>query len=194
MTIHRIHHDNNYLVFEIPTTEVINKLGREHPFHIKRAPLPYASVWLEPLTINFRAAGKSSKETIPDIAARNGRLFLNTKAHKALRNILANHGELLPIRFDHQEGYIFNPLRTSEEVSGLNRTMVTYDTNGNLTHLSFIESRVKSFPIFRTELDTYQGIFCTDEFKAAVEKERLQGISFYSDLVNPLGMPFGTSH
>ncbi|AZZ94947.1 hypothetical protein [Hahella sp. KA22] len=192
MTIYRIIHEESYLTFEIPTGEILEKLGREYPFHIKRAPVPYHAVW-KPLNIKFKAA-ESRAKNIPDIAARNGRLFFNEKAYKALSGLLAQVGEFLLVNFDESHGYLFNPLRTAEEVDGVDRRLTAYDANQNLVNITFDESKVGGFPIFRTELDTFQGIFCNEAFAEAYRQSKLTGIFLHSDLSNPLGESYGVKH
>lgn len=192
VAIYRIIHEESYLTFEIPTGEVLKKLGREYPFHIKRFPVPYSAIW-KPLSIRFKATD-SGVETIPDIAARNGRLFFNEKAYNTLSGLLAQAGEFLPVNFDESHGYLFNPLRTAEEVDGVDRRLTAYDANQNLVNIAFDESKVGGFPIFRTELDTFQGIFCNEAFAEAYRESELTGIFLHSDLSNPLGESYGVKH
>ena len=184
--ISRIHHDDKFLTFEIPTREVLDKLGREYPFHINRSPISYESVW-KPLHILFRASEKYTQEIIPDLAEVDGKLFLNEKAFDALKSILAEHGEFLPVTYDAGSGYIFNILDIVEDRNALNEKLTGYDQHGNLSHFEFEEGRLKNVSIFRAKIDNYNGIFCTDIFKTAIEDAKLCGIHTHPDLSNLTG-------
>lgn len=183
MTLHRIHHDTNFLLFEIPTREVLSKLGREHPFHIDRSPISYASIWT-PLTINFVAVEKGAKAIMPDLCARNGRMFFNNEAYNLLRSLLAKDGEFLPVVYNDAEGYIFNPLVVAENIGMLDQSLIHDDPHGNLDHFSFLEKKIGGTVIFRAKVDDYCGMFCTDKLKSTIEQANLTGIYFQNDLAN----------
>ncbi|MCI0507599.1 MAG: hypothetical protein L0Z73_16015 [Gammaproteobacteria bacterium] len=196
MSLYRIYGDDaHYLNFVIPGQEVIKKLGgRDYPFHIDRSPKPYSQVWKEPLQIDFYYGDYAKGKTIPDIAENGGRLYFSEPAYKALHKLMEDCGEFLPVIHRDGKGYIFNPLKTAEEVEGIDGKKTVYDVNGNLESFSFHEKRVKSFMVFRTKLDTYLGIFCQEAFKRAVEDGGFTGINFGSDLSNPLGTAYRTTH
>lgn len=111
-----------------------------------------------------------------------------------LRDLLVLCGECLPVQYKEGVGYVFNPLKTAEEVEGINDALVSFDAHQNLESFGFHPEKVAHLPVFRTKLDTYLGIFCNELFKNAVESSRLKGLSFGEDLSNPLGTPHGTSH
>ncbi len=196
MTIHRIHHDNNFLTFEIATREVLNKLGREYPFHIDRSPIAYAAVWSEPLNISFVPMEKGKETQMPDICDRNGRLFLSSKAYNIMHSLLANDGEFLPVTYGDESGYIFNPLVVAEDLGILDESNIGYDQHGNLEHFSFLENKLGDHDtvIFRAKIDNYDGVFCTDKLKETVEKSNLTGIYFQPDLANFTGEPSSLKH
>ena len=50
--------------------------------------------------------------------------------------------------------------------------------------ISFHEEKLAGHTIFRTAFDSYHGIFCSEQFKLAVEKASLRGIVFSKDLGN----------
>jgi len=194
MTIHRIHHNDDFLTFEIPTREVLNKLGREHPFHIDRSPKPYASVWSEPLNISFTPMEAGKEAHMPDICARNGRLFLNHKAYSALHSLLVSDGEFLPVAYEDGEGYLFNPLVVAEDLGMLDESLTGYDQHGNLKHFSFLENKLGDTVIFRAKIDNYYGVFCADQLKEVIEKANLTGVYFQSDLASFTGEPSLLNH
>lgn len=194
MTIYRVHQDANYLVFEIPGSEVANKLGREHPFHIKRAPLPYSQVWTSPLHIQFKSDRSTVNSVIPDLSARNGRLFLSQKAKAILADTLTPYGEFLPVTYDGGEGYIFNPLCVAESLGLLDDNLTSYDENGNLENFSFIENGVSEAGLFRAEIDTFQGIFCNEACKNLIQTSDLKGVYFHLDVSDTVGETSAYKH
>ena len=187
--IYRIHHNDDFLTFEIPTREVLDKLGRDYPFHINRTPMAYENLWNE-LHIVFRAPEKNSQEIIPDLAEVDGKLFLSQKAFRTLRGLLEGSGEFLPVTYDCGTGYIFNILNIAEDKNALDEKLVTYDEYENLTHFGFKEDSLKDTVIFRSKIDHFSGIFCTNRFKSAIEEAELTGIYLHTDLADFVG----TSH
>jgi len=194
MEYFRINQDDAYLVFNIPSQEVLDKLGRAHPFHIDRSPIPYADLWPTTFNINFLASMGSKTKEIPDISEAGGRLFFSEKAFKKLKDICSNYGEFLPVSFDTGIGYIFNPLITAEQLGGVDKNLIGFDSNANLEHFGFKDSAIRNTPIFRTELDNYHGIFCTSTVKNAIEDAKLKGVKFNVDLVNTISEPYGINH
>ena len=191
--MYRIHHDENYLMHVIPPVESMNKLGAEHgTFAFNAEPKKYAEVW-QPLHIDFQACTGKKTKNIPDISENFGRLFLSHKAYTVLKDLLSKSGEFLPITYGKAEqGYIFNPLLTAEQLSALDEKLTTHDPHGNLEHFNFVEEKLKDTAIFKTQLDTFKGIFCNEDFKQACEAEHLTGISFHHDVSNPIGEAYGT--
>lgn len=192
--IFRIHHDDRFLTFEIPTREVLNKLGREHPFHINRAPISYIRVWKDPLHILFFPPEDNSQIIVPDLAEVDGKLFLSEKAYSVLENVIDGHGEFLPVTYDGGKGYILNILTIAEDMNGVDENLTGYDNNGNLEHFCFREEIMEMTPIFRTKIDDYQGIFCNEKMKSIIVNAGITGVLFHNDPANPLGENYGTSH
>lgn len=192
--IYRIHHDDNFLAFEIPTREVLNRLGREYPFHINRAPIAYAPVWQEPFEILFCPPEEKTQDIVPDMSEVDGKLFLSERAFDILKDILNDNGEFLPITHKGGKGYIFNILTIAEDQRGLDEKLTAYDVNGNLENFGFVQNIMGQIPMFRTELDGYQGIFCNEAVRELIENNRLTGIFCHDDLSNPLGESYGTAH
>ena len=186
MTIHRIHQNSDFLVYNIPSQEVLNKLGRAYPFHIDRSPIPFAHIW-KPLHIKFLPVVHSKSTSIPDISMGSGRLFLNTKAFKVLHKLLENDGEFLPVTYNGGEGMIFNPLTIAEDLNALNEKLIGHDEHGNLEHFEFIEEKLQDTAIFRARIDDCYGLFCGDTLKEAVEQAGLTGVYFQPDLANFTG-------
>jgi hypothetical protein len=193
MSIYRIYGDDaRCLNFVIPTKEVIEKLGREYPIHIKRKPQSYREIWDDSFELDFYYGKNNKGKTLPDLIENNGRMYFNEAAYQALYRLVGSCGEFLPIVHKDGKGYLFNPLKTAEEVNGINEKLTAYDENENLTNFGFLEDNLKDIAIFRTELDAYMGIFCNEAFKDIVEKNKLTGVYFGVDVSNPTGEPFDT--
>jgi len=184
--IYRIHHDDQYLAFEIPTREVLDKLGRSYPFHINRSPISYAVVWNTPLHIRFRPPEDFTQNIVPDLAEVDGKLFLSETAYSRLKNELASTGEALPVTYDGGTGYIFNILAIADDSNGVDELQTGYDKHGNLSNFGFHEDVMGKVAVFRTKLDHYLGIFCNAAFKTMVEESGLTGILFRNEVANPL--------
>ncbi len=191
--MYRIHHDENYLMHVIPPVESMNKLGAEHgTFAFNAEPKKYAEVW-QPLHIDFQACTGSKAKEIPDISENFGRLFLSPKAFAALEALLTPCGEYLPVTYGKAEqGYIFNPLLTAEQLNAIDEKLTTHDQHGNLEHFGFQKEKLKNTAIFKTQLDTFKGIFCNEEVKQTCEAEHLTGVRFNPDVSNPIGEAYGT--
>ncbi|MCW8125697.1 hypothetical protein [Microbulbifer halophilus] len=188
MPLHRIHREDHYLIFTIPTSEVLNKLGRKYPFHIKRGPDSYTQVWKEPLEIVFKAGDDSRGESVPDLQVMNGRIFFSQKAFDLIGSSLSQDGEFLPITYDGKTGYIFNPHVIAEDHDALDDKVTIKNDYGDLQNLGFIEEKLPAgTQVFRTKADSYHGVFCTELFKQDVERSGLVGIFFQPDLANLFG-------
>ena len=194
MSIYRIHNDDRYTVYHISSSEVINKLGRAYPIHIDHSPVRYADVWPDEFAIAFLADVDSDATEVPDISLSGGKLYLSEAAYAALGELLKNDGEFLAVQHQGGSGYLFNPLVIAEEHGALNSERTVYDPHGNLEHFEFIESALGSAVVFRTELDSFTGLFCQDNFKQAVSDTGLTGISFQPDLANFGGDTSDHSH
>lgn len=191
--IYRVHHDDRFLMYEVPAVEAMNKLGEEYgTFSFNAEPIPYKSVW-KTLTIEFKACTRKTQKIIPDISENFGRLFLSKKAHTVLQVLLNSCGEFLPVIFDGGQGYIFNPLKTAEKYSAINEELLSYDEYGNLVHFAFHEIKLTDVPLFKTKLDTYTGIFCLEKIKSTCEDAGLTGVFFHPDISNPVGEPYSTA-
>ena len=192
--IYRILHDDHYLTFEIPTREVLNKLGRANPFHIDRTPKPYASLWHEPLNILFRPPEKDSQNIVPNLAEVDGKLFLDETAYGVLKDILKGDVECLPVRYEGGTGYILNILAIAEDMDGLDEKLTGYDQHGNLGNFGFVSEIMGIVPLFRAAIDGYQGIFCSEKVANLVVENGLKGVIFRKDLANPIGESFDERH
>lgn len=83
----------------------------------------YRHSW-SPLNVAYvKSSDHAAGDLYPDISEHNGRLVLNDRAYRALKELLSNDGEFLPVVADGQSAFIFNPLQIAEDVNGLNEKL-----------------------------------------------------------------------
>ena len=150
----------------------------------------YLSVW-KPVDVNFADDGAGlSGDLIPDISEHNGRLFLSAKAYDVLKDLIANDGEFLPVRYENGDAWYFNPLSIAEDVGGLDEKRSVKNEWGDIENIAFIENKVKSFAVFRCRFDNNFNVFCQDSVKNAIEGAGLKGVYFTPDLGNPYSIDY----
>lgn len=170
--------------FTLDEDEIEEKLGDECLIFMDSRPTRYLGDW-KPLQVAFfeefpgGSDIKQRPEIMPDFL---GKLFMNQRAHDALKLLLDAAGECLPVSFDKEQGFIFNPLVIAEELDAVDNSKVIRDRWDALVSPAFVEQKLQSAPIFRTALDDYRGIYCTSDLKHAVEKAGLKGVTFSEDL------------
>ncbi len=181
---------NKYLVLAWDKKQITSLVGDMRSSMEKRidmwnAPVSFKGVFNEPLKVTFP---KNSKEDlackIPDIAAFQGRLFLNPKAYEVLKPLIENDGEFLPAIYEQGAGHIFIPLRVAEDVDGLDTDLSKKDEWGQIENLAFHENKVKDWNVFRTAYNDYDTLQCQQAVKDAIESADLKGLYFTPNLGN----------
>lgn len=188
MSLYSIYPDiKSYMYIAYDWKQIKEQMGDEYRFDMDRTVKPYFPVWKKPVKIEFANEGmKGSK--IPDISVDQGRLFLSEKAHKALKDVIGNDGEFLPVEHERGKGYMFNPLRLAEEVDGVDNKLSVKNEWGDVEHVAFDEENVKDFSIFKTAFDSYFSVYCQQSVKDAIEHAGLKGVVLTTDLGNYLGV------
>lgn len=159
------------LVGELNGDTIVNRI------EMNNTPRSYAGVFNEPLHINFPVLSKSkSKLEIPDIAAFEGRLFLNKKAYIALKNLIEKDGEFIPATYEGGDAFIFTPLRVAEDVDALDETLSKKNEWGDVENIAFHEDKLKDWIVFRANFNSYYTLQCTQDFVDAVKKYDLRGL------------------
>jgi hypothetical protein len=188
MGLHSVYADLKHyrsLGFDRSQSRIIFGENIENQFDVNFDAKPYAQVWKK-LDVNFANDGSTlSGNLIPDISEHNGRLFLSMPAYELLSKLLATDGEFLPVRYEHGDAFIFNPLKLAESVSGINTELSVRNEWGDIENLALHEDRVKEFVIFRSAFDNYRSAFCGDALKKAITSADLKGVIFTPDLGNP---------
>lgn len=178
--IYSIHPDvEHYLSFAINADEAESALGEETEFHFDERPLSWAAQW-QPMELDFYSAIGKKVSELPDISQTNGRLFLSDKAFQALKSVLEPFGEFLPITYQGNQGFLFTIFETAD--AALDKQLCTKNEWGDITWIAFDTEKLSQAPIFRTEYDDYQSVFCQDEFRQVYEEAELTGLIFTEDL------------
>lgn len=181
--IYRIHPiTKKYLCLHIDGKEARKALGEDTDFNLDPSPVAYSNGWKN-MKVEFFDDDEGA-DTIPDIAMRVGKLFLSQKAYLPLKEMLAPHGEFLPVTHREGEGVIFNCLDLAEKYQALNEKLSMHDPLNDRYSIVFDEDKLRGVNIFKCDVDL-SGIFCSDLIKTTVERERLTGIFFSNDVGSP---------
>jgi hypothetical protein len=159
-------------------------------FDVNFEPKAYTGIWKK-MNISFSDDGSGLHgDIMPDISENNGRLFLSQIAYDALKDLLKNDGEFLPVTYEHGDAFMFNPLSLAESVDGLDTSLSVKDEWGDIENTAFHEEKVKNFMIFRSEFDHHRTAHCQETLKKAVEEANLQGVFFTPDLGQRFSIKF----
>ena len=150
---------------------------------LNNTPRSFAGVFSEPLQIDFPLFKKAqSKLQIPDIAASEGRLFLNKKAYDALHDLIKNDGEFIPAVYEGGEAFIFTPLTVAESIDALDTNLTKKNEWGDLESLSFHEEKLGDWIVFRAEFNAFHTLQVTQAFVDAVKQNELRGLYITTNL------------
>ena len=150
---------------------------------LNNTPRSFAGVFSEPLRIDFPLFKKAqAKLQIPDIAASEGRLFLNKKAYDALHDLIKNDGEFIPALYEGGEAFIFTPLNVAESIDALDTNLTKKNEWGDLENLSFHEEKLGDWMVFRAEFNAFHTLQVTQAFVDAVKQNELKGLYITTNL------------
>ncbi len=184
--IYRIHPNiKDYLILTFDGDKAREALGEDTDFYMDERPFSYAEEW-QPMEIGFDDAFGGGKKSIPDISLNVGKMFINEKAHSLLKDVISKFGEILPVTYNGQKGYIFNGLTTVKTDEKLS----IHDPLNDRFSIEFSEVNIEEISIFKAEID-FDGYFCNDEFKNIVEQNNLTGVNFSIDVGNPFPEELG---
>jgi len=155
-------------------------------FDVNYSPRPFLADLKRPLKVNFSPESSAfSGDDIPDISEHYGRLFLSVKAYDALKDLIKNDGEFLPVEYEKGAAYMFNTLSVAESVHGLNEQLSSKNEYGDRLSTGFHKDSVRDLMIFKTSYDGYINAFIQEELKQAIEQAKLKGVYFTSELGIP---------
>lgn len=144
------------------------------------------SSWWPVLQTDFQDLEGEKNSPLPDVRPWfDSSLVLSPRAYRLLGDALKQCGELLPVQAEGDTYYIFNCLTVGEDDKDNCSFKQVEGIDFELERLTFKDSNAKHF-IFKSEMDSYRNLFCTDRFKNAVEEFGLTGISFDESLIDPV--------
>lgn len=120
----------------------------------------------------------------PDVYVWNGCfLSLSPKAKDKLGSLLAPFGEFLTFLYRGETHYLFS---CHHQVAADPKKSEELIENGDpmgIKSLAFPSESIGTCPLFKTEFDYYDHLYCTDTFKkAALSHDLVVGVSFEADL------------
>lgn len=189
-TVYAIRNDPNYQELDLDMLDILHNApedmdpGELLDFSIENMRL--ASWWVAPETRFTPVEGRPGA-CIPDIQHwLNATLLFSPKAYRYLGELLKDSGEFLPVNIlGEEEPYqIFNCQVEGEIDQEGSQFREMEGTQPALTHLVF-ENAAKDLLAFKSNVENCLTVFCTDQFKSAVESFGLEGISFDTDLILP---------
>ncbi len=171
--------------FHIDNDEIDYKMGEDMMIHFDPTPHRYTGIWKKPNATFYKPDNFSNANKIPDITTWAFYLILNEKAYRKLSKTLEPHGEFLPVNCEGYSYYLLNTLVIADTIDAVDHKKSEREIKDGvymgLKKLSFKENNLKDNILFKTEYD-YAPVFCTDEFKKIIDKEKLEGLVFRTDL------------
>jgi hypothetical protein len=181
--------DNKFLDPQIDSDQIDQLVGelssetRTSRIDLYHGPRSFKGVFSEPLKVNFPVFKKSKvKREIPDIAAFEGRLFLNKKAYSALKDLIEADGEFIPAVYEGGDAFIYTPLNVAENIEALDAKLSRKNEWGDLENLSFHEEKLGNWVLFRAEYNAFYTLQCTQAFVDAVLQNDLKGLYITTNL------------
>ncbi len=133
--------------------------------------------WWSGLTASFKNIENDPPAPIPDISGwRGGSLVLSKKAYDCLNELLAPHGEFLPVDCDNEEFFVFNCLTLALVDEKNSEQNIMDGTFMGIKKIVFNPLDLPGKPIFKTKYDRCDGLYCGDEFAQLVKDCGLTGI------------------
>ena len=114
-------------------------------------------------------------------------LALNKKAYNALRDVLVNCGEFLPVVCESVPYWVFHStMRLGLEYVDMRLSDRSIEENGFIEtkSLVFHEQSLANEHVFQTEFNNYRNMYCTENFKSLVNSLGLTGLRFSDDLAS----------
>jgi len=179
MTIYCIKPDiENFMFFTINDLDVYEKMD---DFDIEGFGKPLKFSWVAPAAEFIKS--DSGSTVLPDISQWNGSdLILSDSAKTTLDHLLKNNGEYYPLAGSCRGYWLYNPIRRlGNDIVDLEKTTSIYFDDGawdRLEKLVFKPNVGKDIPaVFTLEIDRGVNLYCSEAFKAEVEKCALTGIN-----------------
>lgn len=185
--IYRISTDNEqFMAFHIEPKELRARMGDDIMIHMGAEPARYLKYWAKPDATFYIPDDFPRAIKIPDITLWGEFLIFNQKAYDALHEELEGYGEFLSANCEGNNYYIVNILKMADDAGGVDEEQsIRKEESGiylGVDRIVFKEDIVDRLLAFRTKLDDYQRVFCTDTLRQLVLKQGLSGLLFREDL------------
>lgn len=182
--IYRLRADSRkFLSFDVSAYDISFTLG---DFLLLDKPL-WREFW-QPMNATFFDENDMRKLlAMPDITAWFGYncLALNQTAFNKLETHLSKLGEFLPVTSEGIPYFLFHSTnKTGLDCVVMEESSRAIDETGfiDVHALRFNEELVNQQMVFQTEFTGYRFLYCTEEFKALVQSNNLNGLLFSDDL------------
>ncbi len=185
MTIYQIQQDGfKYKEFSLDQDDYLDFVPEDSPHDIEKLMrfglhnLEMKSWWQE-LTANFSVPRGLEDRPIADISIWvEACIVLSAKAHETLREPLSSYGEFLPIKFESETFYIFNPLVFGLEDEINSKKEILEGKPVGVDKLQFNTQDVEGKLVFKTKFDACSNLYCNDAFMDLCQKNNLKGLIF----------------
>lgn len=128
--------------------------------------------WPSPLPIKVEEEDLGMPEA--DIGFINiGSLVLSEAANKALADISASCGELLPLTLADRRLWLWN---VTTVVDALDKAESVFNSHGGVTAPVFSRAALANVQVFKIREDNFSNIYCTDAVARLIEQHQLSGI------------------
>lgn len=121
--------------------------------------------------------------SIPDVYLwMNVFLVLSPKAKEILNPLLTIFGEFLPFECNGEIYFIFAVHSLIEPDTSNSEALINNGVYAGISSLVFKSEVVGSHILFKTSFDRFSHLYCTEQFRNAVESNFLTGLSFSTNL------------
>ncbi|KAA1165503.1 hypothetical protein [Pseudoalteromonas fuliginea] len=144
--------------------------------------IEFSHLW--PQGLNFDYFGKAKKQDY-DISRLGHFLIMKMPVYELLKARLANIGEFLPVKAEGNNMILFNLLTFGQEQKDMCLTKYEDGFEDGLELLTFEQDDIQSKLLFKSKLEGAQKVYCTDEFKNIIQSNKLKGLVFDEDLLDP---------
>ena len=180
MSIYQIQQNiENFMFFMIDDLDIYDKM---EGFNIDGFGQPLEFDWVAPKA-EFNPSDSGAR-VLPDITQWNGNdLILSSNARIVLEGIIKSQGEFYALGGSTKDYSLFNPInKLDNEIIDLNKTKSFYFEDGSWDRLEILVLNKKADqlapPLFTIGIDGGVNLYCTDQFKSAVEETHLRGLDF----------------
>jgi len=140
--------------------------------------------WWGNVKTGFTAIDDDLKATIPDISRWIGAtLILSPRAYNILNPLIDSYGEFLPVQCYGETFYIFNCLTLGKADETMSEKSFFEGEVIGINKLTFEKNDILDKPIFKTTYTNCLDIFCNNDIKNIIQKNKLNGVIFNESLI-----------